>query len=416
MASVTGRGDSARAMPMLSRLYLRLDALIPRRSRPLYLGAALILAVSVAWFATDRIADALFPSPVPLKSIAVMPFEPLGDEEAAYLGDGLAEEIRSVLSVVAELRVIGRTSSDYFVDRDASARDIGQTLQVAYLLRGTAGREGDALNVSAQLIEASSGRRIWKHDYQGSWRQIAEFRNDIVGHVAKSLDLQPDNGVGSVQVVTTTTNDEAYALFLQAQKIRWLGRQRFSIDAVPLLQRAVELDPSYAEAHAFLAALYNSLDLLDRRPEYNPELRRELATRSMRIAMDLKPNSPFVLAKASNIALGNDDVARARSLAEAALKISANDPAALSAMNDVLFVMDDWAAAMKVTERLLTLEPLSISTMSLYMDLLSHADRYEEVREIALRALALYPEAAAAQANGWLKDRSRRKTRWRSPS
>jgi len=183
---------------MLRSLYLRLDALIPRRLRPMYLGASLILAVAIVWFATNRIGDALFPSPVPLKSIAVMPFESLGDEAAAYLADGLAEEIRSVLSIAAELRVIGRTSSDYFVDRDASARDIGQTLQVAYLLRGTAGREGDALIVSAQLIEASSGRRIWIHEYQGSWQQFAEFRNDIVSHVTKSLNLQPDNGIGSI--------------------------------------------------------------------------------------------------------------------------------------------------------------------------------------------------------------------------
>jgi tetratricopeptide (TPR) repeat protein len=118
--------------------------------------------------------------------------------------------------------------------------------------------------------------------------------------------------------------------------------------------------------------------------------------------MDLKPNSPFVLAKASNIALGNDDVARARSLAEAALKISANDPAALSALNDVLFVLHDWAAGTKVTERLLTLEPLSMYAMGSYWRYLNHADRYEEAREIALRALALYPDAAAPLANTWL--------------
>lgn len=76
---------SARAVPVLRSLYLRLDALIPRRMRPLYLGVALILAVSITWLATDRIGRALFPSPVPVNSIAVLPFEALGHCEGLFL-------------------------------------------------------------------------------------------------------------------------------------------------------------------------------------------------------------------------------------------------------------------------------------------------------------------------------------------
>jgi adenylate cyclase len=393
---------SARAVPMWRSLHLRLEARVPKRFRRLYVGAALILAVSIVLLAKDRIGRAFFPPLAPLNSIVVLPFESVGDEDSAYLADGIAEEIRTVLAAVPELTVIGKTSSNYFTGREASAKEIGRTLQVAYVLRGTAGREGDALNVSTQLFDASVGQRIWEHEYHGSWRQFAEFKNDIVAYVARSLEPELAGGVSSVLAVATTNNDEAYALFVQAQNYFWLGRQRFSVNAVPLLRKAVELDPQYAEAHALLAELYWLLDLLDKDPEYTPEIRTELADGSMRMAMALKPNSPFVLAKASAHALRIDDVTQAQNLAEAALSISANDPAALSALNQVYLRLEDFESAMKVTERLLTLEPLSMDTMSRYVMLLTNAGRWEDRREIALRALALYPEETVPQANAWL--------------
>ena len=391
---------STRSMPRLRRAYLRLDALIPRRMRPLYLGAALIVFVAFAWVATNKIGQVLFPPPVRVNSIVVLPFESIGDDAADYLATGLAEEIREALSYVSDLTVIGRLSSNYFVGKEAKTENVVQMLQVAYLLRGAAGREGDALMVTAQLVETSSGQTVWNQEYRGTWREAAEIRNDIVNHVSESLDLMPEHGTGLTLAVATTANDEAHALFLQAQKISWIGHQRFLIDAIRLLKRAIELDPEFAEAHALLADAYTLGGvLLDRRPEYNPDIREELASAAIHKALDLRPDSPYVLGKASTHALHNDDVAQAHRLAEAALSINANDPAALSALVRVYFRLDDWVLATNVLERLLVLEPLSMSTMNSYIFTLMAADRYEEAKTIALRALALYPDDTGRHMN-----------------
>ena len=107
------------------------------------------------------------------------------------------------------------------------------------------------------------------------------------------------NGAGLPQLVPLTRNAEAHALYLEAQGHIWHSWQRYTIEAVPLLKAAVEMDPSFAEAHAVLSGLYRSLKLLDQQETYNPSLRQELASQSLQRALSLEPDSPLVLAKAA---------------------------------------------------------------------------------------------------------------------
>jgi tetratricopeptide (TPR) repeat protein len=160
-----------------------------------------------------------------------------------------------------------------------------------------------------------------------------------------------------------------------------------------LLQAAVELDPSFAEAHAVLAVLYLRTTMLDKQQAYNPDLRQELARQSLQKALSLKPDSPLVLAKAAQARMLDDDYEGALALVERALRIDPNNAEALQARSWVESDQQDWAGLLQTSELLMRLEPLSVTAMNIRINQLLLADRHQQALSVANRALALYPES-----------------------
>jgi tetratricopeptide (TPR) repeat protein len=198
-----------------------------------------------------------------------------------------------------------------------------------------------------------------------------------------------------------TDNVEAHALYLEAQNHIWHSRQRYVIKAVPLLQTAVELDPTFAEAHAILASLYLTQTLLDDLPLYNPGLRQELARRSLQKALALKPESPLVMAEASFARLIDNDYEGALALSERALRIDPNNTNALWTRYSVQNDQENWVGALQTSERVMRLEPMSVQAAQARWYQLNNADRHREALAVANRTLALHPESEVPQAHHW---------------
>lgn len=138
-----------------------------------------------------------------------------------------------------------------------------------------------------------------------------------------------------------------------------------------------------------------------------PGMRRELASQSLQHALSLKPDSPLVLAKASE-AQRLDDYEGALALAERALRIDPNNIEALWARYRVQEKKKDFPAALKTAERLMRLEPMSVSAMTSYFSELHNADRHQQGLEVANRALALYPATEVPYAHAWAADSKRK--------
>jgi len=242
---------------------------------------------------------------------------------------------------------------------------------------------------------------VWEEQFQNLKENPTTLGADIVQRIAVSLGLIDGDGARLPQLPPMTNHSEAYALYLEAQSHVWRGRQRYAINAVPLLQTAVELDPSFAEAHAVLSGLYLSLYLLDDQQQYNPGLRRELARQSLQKALSLKPDSPLVLAKAAQARNFDDDYEGALALAERALRIDPNNTAALRVRYGVQEDQQDWVGVLQTTERLMRIEPMSVFAMNIHFNQLSNADRHQEGLAVANRALALYPQSEVPHAHAW---------------
>lgn len=197
------------------------------------------------------------------KSIAVLPFEnhSASGENAAFLADGIQEDLINTLSRVPSLTVIARTAVLPFRDTKTPMAQIAAALRVTHLVEASVQRAGDRVRINVQLLRASDGQTEWSQRYDRtlSATNIFDLQEEITQAVAATLQLQLGAKAGERLVTGTTENLAAYETFLK-------GRQQYTdrhpAEAVRLLKEAVHLDPDYALAHGALAEAYVSLAII----------------------------------------------------------------------------------------------------------------------------------------------------------
>jgi TolB-like protein len=199
----------------------------------------------------DRPAAANGAGPYP--SIAIMPFDNLGDASDAYFADGVAEEIASTLSRIRDFFVIARQSTFTFKGRFVDAREVGRTLGVAYLVEGTARRDGDRLRISVQLVDAVTLTQLWSDRYEGANTEIFAYQDRIAAQVAGALNPAIRRAEIEAARRKQPSSLRAYDLVMRAFPKLW-GQNASAInEAIPILQDALRIDPNYGRANALLA-------------------------------------------------------------------------------------------------------------------------------------------------------------------
>jgi TolB-like protein/tRNA A-37 threonylcarbamoyl transferase component Bud32 len=178
------------------------------RRNPKLVGAGvagLLLGAAAVWFFLGEIFRAS-PFNPPDRSIAVLPFADRSEaKDQEYFCDGISEEILDTLAKVDGLRVVGRASSFSFKGKNASARDVGERLNVGDVLEGTLRREGNRVRVTAELIDARSGFHIWSETYERELKDMFALQDEIAHSIVDALRIklaaplsaheQPGNGV-----------------------------------------------------------------------------------------------------------------------------------------------------------------------------------------------------------------------------
>jgi serine/threonine protein kinase/tetratricopeptide (TPR) repeat protein len=188
-----------------------------------------------------------------IRSIAVLPFENRsGDTTFNYLEDGVTDHVRDALNAIPGLAVKARSSSQQM--KGHGAREIGAKLGVAAVVQGTFSRSGSRLHVTTELVRTSDDNALWSHTFDGASNELLGVQDTIARAVVSTLhlvrqDVQHLSGIGA----RGTTDAEAYDLFLRGRH----ARDRFDIArAQSLFREAVERDPHFARALAFLAMSY----------------------------------------------------------------------------------------------------------------------------------------------------------------
>ncbi|MDQ0560209.1 TolB-like protein/class 3 adenylate cyclase/Tfp pilus assembly protein PilF [Rhizobium mesoamericanum] len=222
----------------------------PIRIYSLQVGAASQAKPAVTAGAVARAPAALPPE----LSIAVLPFVNMsGDAEQEYFADGISEDIITALSKLSQLFVIARNSSFTFKGRNVNVQEVGHSLNVRYVLEGSVRKSGNKVRITAQLIDAITGGHQWAERFDRDLSDIFEVQDDVTQQIVGALELKL--AVGDQQRLATeqTQNLEAYDCFLRGREQMWRLTKEQNIQGRQLLQRAIDLDPKFAPAHAFLA-------------------------------------------------------------------------------------------------------------------------------------------------------------------
>jgi TolB-like protein len=186
-------------------------------------------------------------------SIAIMPFDNLGDTSDVYFADGVVEEITSTLSRIRDFFVIARQSTFTFKGRFVDVREVGRELGVAYVVEGTVRRGGDRLRISVQLVDAVSRAQLWSDRYEGAATDIFAFQDQIAAQVAGALKPAIRHAEIEAARRKPPTSLKAYDQVMRAFPKLW-GQNASAInEAIPILRDALRIDRQYGRAHALLA-------------------------------------------------------------------------------------------------------------------------------------------------------------------
>jgi serine/threonine-protein kinase len=187
----------------------------------------------------------------PRPAIAVLPFadmSPEGDQE--YFSDGISLEILTVLSKIRDLRVAARSSAFIYKGRGVDLRQVGEELGVAYVLGGTVRKDGDQLRISAELVSASDGFRLWSQTYDRRLENIFAIQTEIAEAITEALRVPL--GLSQEELVSPTLDMAAHDLYLSG-RAAMRRRGRGVGEAERLFEASVARDSMWAPAWAGLA-------------------------------------------------------------------------------------------------------------------------------------------------------------------
>jgi len=287
------------------------------------IGLLLLGAIVTALMIISRRATTS-PTAISEKSIAVLPFVDMSaGKDQEYFSDGISEELLNLLAKIPQLQVTARTSSFAFKGKETGIPEIARTLHVAHVLEGSVRKAGNAVRITAQLIQASSDTHLWSQTYDRKLDDIFAIQDEIAADVVKQLKIT----LLSAAPKARTTDPEAYSLYLQAVQ---LGRQ-FTAESFQqsdaLYHKALTIDPRYAPAWYGLARNFGNetgQGLLPGKEGF-PRA-REVAVKAVAIDPDYAPAH----AQLGWIAMyGDNDLSGAALYLQRALAI---DPANLSVL------------------------------------------------------------------------------------
>ncbi|MHC2621652.1 adenylate cyclase [Bradyrhizobium huanghuaihaiense] len=339
------------------------------------------------------IADSNRPLPLPEKaSIAVLPFQNMsGDPEQEYFADGMVEDIITALSRFKWLFVIARNSTFTYKGRSVDIRQVGRELGVRYVLEGSVRRANDRVRITAQLIDAETRAHIWADRYDRAVDDIFALQDEIT--VSTVAAIEPSLRQAEIERAKRKRPDslDAYDLVLRATPLVDTGMPEGASQAVPLLARALELEPNYALAHGQTAFCNEILYLRAGRREEN----RAAAIQHAHTAVALGPDdAPALVYAAIAIGLVEHNRMLALETFEAALAISPSAAWAYSWGALILGWGGEAERAIEWGERGIRLSPLDPwITAALHGICMGHflRGRYEEAAAAAQRAIRSKP-------------------------
>ena len=270
-----------------------------------------------------------------MPSIAVLPLANMsGDSEQEFFADGLTEDILTELSRFRGLFVISRTSAFVYKGKSAKVQDVAKDLGVQYVVEGSVRKAGNRVRITVQLIDAASDRHLWAERYDRDLEDIFAVQDEVTAAIVATLPGRIDAATQERAERKLPENMAAYEYVLAGKTLHHRSRKEDNQEALRLLERAVELDPKYAHAHAWTACTLAQRWVHDWTDDRDATWDR--LTEELRIALALDDNDSDVHRVFASVNLAREDFDKSTYHQERALSLNPNDDLIVVQQGEIL--------------------------------------------------------------------------------
>jgi TolB-like protein/Tfp pilus assembly protein PilF len=330
-------------------------------------------------------------------SIAVLPFVNMSsDPEQEYFSDGITEDLITDLSKLSGLFVISRNSVNLYKGKAVKPEQVSQELGVRYVLEGSIRKAGNRVRITAQLVDAATGYHLWAERYDRDVQDIFAVQDEVTRKIVAALEVKLTEGEQQRLGRAPTNNVEAYDYYLRGLECHALTTEEANIQAQQLFEKAIQLDPQFATAYAYLGWTYFERWALGWSPDAETlEQASILAQQAIALDGTLADGHRLL----GIVHLWKKRYEQAIAEVEQAIALNPNDADGYAALGDVLNWVGRSEEAIELIERAMRLNP---QYPTWYLWDLGHAyylaGRYEEATAMLKRVLIRNPDFMPAHA------------------
>src|SRR6266849_864349 len=365
-------------------------------NRSVLLGGVGVLAIFTLILVLYRGSAAKRTSHPAIKSLAVLPLKNLsGDSAQDYLADGITEAIIGRLARIHDLRVISRTSAMHFKDTQLSVPEIARTLQVDAIVEGSVIREGNRIRVTAQLIRAATDEHFWSEAYDRELRDVLTLESDVAQSIAAKVEVTVTGQEHQRLTSARSVSPEVYESYLKGQFPKSANRADLE-QSITYFEEAIRKDATFAPAYVGLANIYAVLGTIF--VGAPPGEVRPKVINAARKALELDPSLAEAHVLLADIYQERWEWSDAEAEYKKALESKPNDAVAHLGFANWLLCQGRTDEALAWSRHARELDPLGDIGTSIGW-ILFQARRYDEAIRELRSVLAVHPDSASAH---WL--------------
>ncbi len=366
------------------------------------IAAAVVVIIAAAalwqfvWRSSTSPVDKADPKkmafPLPDKpSIAVLPFVNMSeDPKQEYFSDGITEEIITALSKTPRVFVIARNSTFTYKGKAVGVKQVAEELGVRYVLEGSVRKSENHVRVTAQLIDALTGKHLWAERYDRDLKELFAIQDEITLEIIRALQVNLTEGEQARVIGRGTKDLQAYLKALEAMVQFTRMDKQGSMKAKQLAKEGIALDPNYAFPYSVLSSAH----LLDLWFDFSesPKESMRLAVEAAQKALALDPSDPRTHLGWVNLYIMQREYDKAFASAERAVALNPGGARSLHALGMATFYLCRFNEAVALYEQAIRLDPFPSAIGFRNLGIAYRCTgRYEESAKQLKKATALSP-------------------------
>lgn len=325
----------------------------------------------------------------PDNSIAVLPFKSANTPEVLLLADGVMEQIHASLASLENLKVISKNSSQLFKDSPKTIPQIASELHVAYILDGSLKQIGTQISVNIELVKAANDQVVWTKRYEGQTQDAIVFINKIAKETSNQLSQKLSTTLASKSTPIPTDNLEAYNEYLKGKQLMLTRTQEKMEASIERFDRAIALDPAFADAYAYKASVYH---ILGNSSFIDEKLSIRMAEQNALLAIQIDAQNGTAYAALANVYRQQNKLEQAVTTYKIALKYSPNDAIINYWYSITLRAVGEFDKAIEYSTKAISLDPLYPTILFGHIGNCSYAGEYELAQKSIEEGKALFSD------------------------